>query len=86
MQCSVDGRWQMYAPVLVVTITLAEKHRLEAERQRHAVNQAVGEAVDVKANPRRLIDKRELRVLADRRQRHQRPHRRHRTRPRFVRR
>jgi hypothetical protein len=51
----------MYAPVLVVTITLAEKHRLEAERQRHAVNKAVGEAVDVKANPRRLIDKRELR-------------------------
>jgi hypothetical protein len=32
----------------VVAILLAEKRRLEAERQRHAVNRAVGSAVDAK--------------------------------------
>jgi hypothetical protein len=30
----------------VAAISLHEKHRLEAERQRHAVNRAVGDAVD----------------------------------------
>jgi hypothetical protein len=45
----------------VAAISLHEKHRLEAERRQHAIDKAVGEAADVKANPCRLIDKRELR-------------------------
>jgi hypothetical protein len=45
----------------VAAISLHEKHRLEAERQKHVVKRAVGDAADVKANPDRLIDKRELR-------------------------
>ena len=32
----------------MAALSLAEKHRLEAERQRHAVDKAVGEAVDSK--------------------------------------